>query len=50
MKKKKTKEFYQGIITLAEALEIDFHPRFIMQDACNASYNAAKNVNLDSEI
>lgn len=34
--------FYSGLVELAEKLEIEFEPEYVMQDACNASYNAAK--------
>ena len=31
-------------------MNIDYNPRFIMQDHCKASYNAAKKVYPDSNI
>jgi len=37
-------EFYKSIKELAAELDIEFEPQFIMQDACQASYNAALNV------
>jgi hypothetical protein len=30
---------YSGLVKIAEELEINFDPKFIMQDACKASYN-----------
>lgn len=35
---------YSGLVKIAEEIEINFDPKFIMQDACKASYNAAKAV------
>ena len=34
--------FYKSMITLAALLDLDFSPEYIMQDACKASYNAAR--------
>lgn len=34
-------EFYRGLINLANDLCIEFDPEYIVQDACDASYNAA---------
>ena len=34
-------QFYFGLIQLAENLNLNFDPEYIMQDACEASYNSA---------
>ncbi|CAF0872227.1 unnamed protein product, partial [Brachionus calyciflorus] len=34
-------EFYTGLINLADDLCVEFDPEYIVQDACDASYNAA---------
>ena len=34
-------QFYFGLIQLAETLNLNFDPEYIMQDACEASYNSA---------
>jgi len=34
--------YYKGLIALAELLDLDLDPEYIMQDACDASYNAAR--------
>ena len=34
--------FYSSLIYLAKILKLDLDPEYIMQDACDASYNAAK--------
>ena len=39
-----------GLTVLANDLNIQSDPRFIMQDAYNASYNAARKAGLNSEI
>ena len=33
--------FYSSLISLAKKLKLDLDPEYIMQDACDASYNAA---------
>ncbi|CAF1111655.1 unnamed protein product [Brachionus calyciflorus] len=35
-------EFYTGLINLADDLCVELDPEYIVQDACDASYNAAK--------
>ncbi|CAF0708035.1 unnamed protein product [Brachionus calyciflorus] len=42
--------FYNGLKNLAEDLGIEFDPGYIVQDACDASYNAAKQLFPDVEI
>lgn len=42
--------FYQGMQTLAAQLKIEFNPRFLMQDACQASFNAARAVFPDAIV
>ena len=39
---------YVLILELANKLNIEFDPSYIMQVACLASYNGLKNVNLDA--
>ena len=34
--------FYSSLISLAKILKLDLDPEYIMQDAFDASYNAAK--------
>ncbi len=34
--------FYESLSDLAHLLDVEFDPSYIMQDACDASYNAAK--------
>lgn len=36
--------FYSGLQDLCQNMNLDYKPRFIMQDHCYASLNAAKNV------
>ena len=36
--------FYEGLITLSDDLDIEFDPEYIVQDAWDASYNAATNL------
>ena len=35
---------YSGLVEIADQLEINFKPKFIIQDACGASYDAAIDV------
>jgi hypothetical protein len=37
-------KFYTGLFRLADLMDIDFNPQYIVQDAWLASYNAAKRV------
>lgn len=43
-------KFYEALIKLTNKLDIEFEPEYIMQDACDASYNAAKAVKLPATI
>ena len=43
-------EFYKGLLDLADEMGIELDPDFIMQDACGASYNAARSVGLNGNI
>ena len=42
--------FYVGLNDLCKNMNIDYNPRFIMQDHCQASYNAAKTVYPDTNL
>lgn len=42
--------FFQGLKKLAEDLDIEFDPAYLMQDACGASYNAIKSLFPDCEV
>ena len=35
---------YSGLKEQCEAMDLTYEPEFVMQDACNASYNAVKRV------
>jgi len=37
-------EFFEGLIEVANKLDIEFDPEYIMMDACDATYKAAKKV------
>ncbi len=43
-------EFVKGLIELAEEMEIDFEPLFVMMDACEACFNAVTKMLPDAEI
>ena len=42
--------FYNGLIRLADELDIEFDPAYFVQDACEASFNATKYLFPESEI
>jgi hypothetical protein len=37
-------EFFEGLVDIANKMDIEFDPEYIMMDACDATYNAAKKV------
>jgi hypothetical protein len=43
-------QIYKGLISVAEELEIEFDPQYIMQDAWDASYNAVKELFPDVKV
>jgi len=43
-------QFYEGLIKLEENLNLNFDPEYIMQDACEASYNSARKYFPDAVI
>ncbi|RNA33192.1 hypothetical protein BpHYR1_019980 [Brachionus plicatilis] len=43
-------DFYNGVRKLSKKLKIKFKPRYVMQDAWDASYNAEKSISNDSNV
>jgi hypothetical protein len=42
--------FYKGLKELAEKLDINFEPKYVMQDAQRSSFNAVKEVFPDVKV